>query len=339
MTTVETVRAVVTADTSNYDRNVDRSRGRMGKLAGAAVKSMAIVATAVAGAAAVIGVKSVQAFAGFETRMQEVRTLMPDLTDKAFSEMGDDVLEFGKKFGVLTSDTVPALYQAISAGVPQNNVFSFLETAQMAARGGITDLETAVDGISSVVNAYGTDVLSATEASDLMFTAVRLGKTDFEQLSKGLFQVVPAAASLGVGFGDVTASLALLTKQGVPTRVATTQMRTALVELGKDGTVAADAFESIAGKSFPDFIAAGGDLAGAVRIMGEAAEDGGTSVLNMFGSVEGGQAFQSLASDIDGLESNIEEMSGSAGATETAFNEMDKGIAASWSKIKAMPKC
>lgn len=61
----------------------------------------------------------------------------------------------------------------------------------MAAVGGVTELETAVDGITSVVNAYGDDVLSAAEASDLMFTAVKLGKTDFTQLSASLFNVIP----------------------------------------------------------------------------------------------------------------------------------------------------
>ena len=41
-----------------------------------------------------------------------------------------------------------------------------------------------------------------------MFTAVRLGKTDFEQLSGSMFQVAPIAASLGIDFQDVTAALA-----------------------------------------------------------------------------------------------------------------------------------
>ena len=342
MTTVETVKAVVTADASQYNREMGRADGKMAGLAKSAKKAAGVAGKAFTAAAGVIAVKSITAFAGFETKMQEVRTLMPELTDEAFGKMGDDIKNFGKEFGVLTDDSIPALYQAISAGVPQDNVFEFLETAQMAARGGVTDLETAVDGISSVVNAYGSDLLvaagasvSAAEASDLMFTAVKLGKTDFEQLSSSLFNVAPAASALGIKFGDVTAGLASLTAMGTPTSVATTQLRAAFVELGKDGTKAGDAFANVAGQSFPDFIAAGGDMVGAVKIMAQAAEEGGTSVMNLFGSIEGGQAIQSLAGDIEGFQSNVQDMNESAGATETAFNEMDQGLAASMSKIKA----
>ena len=67
--------------------------------------------------------------------------------------------------------------------MPPDNVIDFMRTATEASIGGVTDLETAVDGITSVVNAYGEEAISASKASDLMFTAVKLGKTDFTQLS------------------------------------------------------------------------------------------------------------------------------------------------------------
>ena len=100
-----------------------------------------------------------------------------------------------------------------------------------------------------------------------MFTAVRLGKTDFEQLSSSLFQVAPIAASLGVDFQDVTAALANLTAQGTPTRVASTQMKASLSELGKEGTKADKAFREIAGVGFTDFIQAGGNVQQAFTLM------------------------------------------------------------------------
>ena len=57
------------------------------------------------------------------------------------------------------------------------------------------------------MNAYGDQVSGATEVSDLMFTAIRLDKTTFEEMSPSMFQVTPIAASLGVPFRDVTASI------------------------------------------------------------------------------------------------------------------------------------
>ncbi len=59
------------------------------------------------------------------------------------------MLDFSSEIGIVAEDVVPALYQALSAGVPQDNVFNFLETAGKASIGGITTIETSVDGLSS----------------------------------------------------------------------------------------------------------------------------------------------------------------------------------------------
>lgn len=302
--------------------------GKAGLIAGGV--AVAGVAAGVAGA-----VKSVNAFASLEQGMNEVFTLLPDISEPAMQQLTDDVRTFSKEMGVLPDDVVPALYQAISAGVPKENVFDFLETAQKAALGGVTDLTTSVDGITSVVNAYGEDVVNATEASDLMFTAVRLGKTNFEELSASLFQVIPTASALGVGFEDVTAGLAAMTAQGTPTKVATTQMRQLLVELSKAGGQASEAFTDIAGKPFADFIAEGGSVAGALELMQESADKNGVALQDMFGSVEAGAAALSLTGS-DAFVDNLEEMGKSAGATDAAFETMDQGLSRTWERIKAV---
>lgn len=297
--------------------------GKLGVAAGAGIAA-GIAAGAVA---------SVASFADLERGMNEVFTLLPGISDEAMGELTGDVKDFAKEFGVLPKDVVPALYQALSAGVPQDNVFEFLETAQKAALGGVTDLETAVDGISSVVNAYGSDVVSAAEASDLMFTAVRLGKTNFEELSGSLFNVIPTASALGVGFEDVTAALAAMTAQGVPTSVATTQLRQLFVELSKDGTKVSDLFKEIAGESFADFVASGGNTADALALLEEHSEDTGVALQDMFGSVEAGAAALSLTGS-DAFVDALGEMEDSAGATDAAFEQMDQGLSRTWERIK-----
>jgi TP901 family phage tail tape measure protein len=130
-------------DASDGVKNFGKSVAKIGAKAGVAF-------AATAGA---IGVKGVTAFADFEKSMNEVMTLLPGAGEEVFDELSENVKGFAKEFGVLPSETIPALYQALSAGVPRTGVMEFLETAQAAAAGGVTDLETAVDGISSVMNA------------------------------------------------------------------------------------------------------------------------------------------------------------------------------------------
>lgn len=317
------------SDLDSLTRTMGSAFKKIGKIA---VAGVATATAAIGGMAAA----SVKEFAAFESGMNEVFTLLPDITEDAMKSMEKDVLSFAREMKTLPEDVVPALYQAISAGVPKDNVFDFLEVAQKAAKGGVTELETAVDGISSVVNAYGKEVIDATQASDLMFTAVKNGKTSFEEMSASLFQVIPSAAALGVEFGNVTAALATMTAQGTPTSVATTQLRSLLVELSKEGTKTSDTFKELAGKSFKDFIAEGNNLQDALKLMEEGASDLEVGINDLFGSVEAGNAALALTGQgTDVFERNLADMQNAAGATDAAYDTMNQGIGSSIESLKA----
>lgn len=301
--------------------------GIMGK---ALVGGLAVAGVAVAGFSAY----ALKEFSKFEKGMNEVFTLLPGISEEAMGKMNDDTRKFVREMGIAHDEAVPALYSAISAGVPKENVFDFMEIAAQASIGGVTDLETAVDGITSVVNAYGEENVNAQEASDMMFTAVKNGKTTFDELSGSLFNVIPTASALGVGFEDITGGLAQMTAMGTPTSVATTQLRQLFVELSKDGSKVAATFEEVSGKSFKDFIAEGGNTQEALALLSEEAEKSGIGINDMFGSVEAGSAALSLSGqNAEGYAENIAAMADSAGATEAAYNTMDEGIARSMERI------
>ena len=295
----------------------------LGKAAGLAIVSSAAVAgVAVAG----LAVKGITSFIAFEDQMNEVFTLLPGISGTAMDQMSRQVLNASEDMGRLPEEVIPALYQSLSAGVPADNVFEFMETAHQAALGGVADLDVAVDGITSVINAYGTDVLGATEASDKMFTAVRLGKTDFNQLSSSLFNVIPTAASMGVQFGDVAASLATLTAQGTPTATATTQLRGALVEASKGGTKLDTAIKDLTGASFPELIEQGETMPGIFETLRDSMPD--QQFKDLFGSVDAMNAVLGITGpNFDTVSDAMKEMDESAGATEAAYDTMNTGMA------------
>lgn len=339
--TLGTLVVKVTAESEDYQKELNKAEEQtkgfglsMDKMvAGAAVGAFAIAANAARQFAA----ESLEEFKVFETGMAEVFTLLPGMTQGAMASMSNDVLAFSSDVGRVSDEVIPALYQAISAGVPQDSVFDFLTVASDAALGGVTDLETAVDGITSVVNAYGEEMLTAGEASDLMFTAVRGGKTTFEELSASLFNVIPTAASVGVEFGNITAALATMTAQGVPTSVATTQLRQLLVELASAGTDVADAFEEAAGMGFPAFIEQGGNLYDALQLIDGVAADMGVSIRDLFGSVEAGSAALALTgNNATTFAEKLDDAANSAGATEEAAATMEGTLARQEAKLEAV---
>lgn len=282
------------------------------------------------------GAKSISAFSSFENKMNEVFTLLPGITDEAMNEMSKQAKQAAKDMGVLPEQTIPALYQALSAGVPKDNVFEFLTEANKAAVGGVTTLETAVDGLTTVINSYGSDVISVNKASDIMFTTVKLGKTNFEELSSSLFNVLPTASAAGVRFEEVSAALAAMTAQGVPTSVATTQLRQAFIELTKVGTNTDKTFRELAGKGFKEFIAEGNSIQDAFILLEKHALSTDVGINDLFGSVEAGSAVLSLTGKgTEKFTSALAEMEKSTGATDEAFGKMERGLARTMEKLRA----
>jgi TP901 family phage tail tape measure protein len=343
-----TRRLLVRIVTEYVDKGIKESKKDVESLSDAIgdklsnVAAGAVVAAGAAMTAAVVKFvrDSMAEFQQFDKGMREVFTLMPGMSQEAMGVMEQQALDAATEMGKLPEEVVPALYQALSAGVPSDNVFEFLETANAAAMGGVTDLETAVDGITSVVNAYGDEIIDATTASDVMFTAVRLGKTNFEQLSNSLFNVVPTAASLGVTFTDVAANLAALTAQGVPTSVATTQLRQAFVEASKSGSDLDLAIQALTGKTFAQLIASGMTSSEIFTTLRDSMPE--QEFRDLFGSVEASNAVLGITNDTaaDIIESfgGVEDtLNATADAAETmagSIEHLDKVNQASWSAAK-----
>lgn len=168
--------------------------------------------------------ESLKAAMEFSEGLSEVSTLGVD----DIEGLRKGVLDLSSDLGLELNNSVKGLYQAISAGVPEDNVLDFLRVSGELATAGLTDLETAVDGLTSVINSYGLSFDRAREISDVMFTTVRLGKTRVEELARYLGRVTPIAAQMGVEFDEVSAILTSATRAGIRTRLAVTGLKAAL---------------------------------------------------------------------------------------------------------------
>lgn len=318
--------------TTDLERGFDKIGKSFDKFGSLATKSLTVPIAAGTTAFALATKKATD----FDNGMREVLTLLPKLGSEGFESLKQETLAFSKEIGKVPEEVVPALYQSLSAGVPRENVFEFLKTAGEAAIAGVTELETSVDGLTSVTNAYGTEVLNVNRASDIMFQTVKLGKTDFTQLSKSLFNVIPTASALGVQFEEIGAGIAVMTAQGTPTSVATTQIRQTLVELNKEGSTTDKTFREIAGTSFKEFIEQGGTLQEALQMLAEKADKSGKDISSMFSSVEAGNAALALSGkNASKFKDALDKMNNSAGATAEAFKKIDDGPARQFEKIKA----
>lgn len=293
----------------------------------------AVAAIAAVGAAVTKGVLSAM---DFEKGMAEVHTLLgKDFPTKSWDKLNKDMLALSKEMGVSTDELIPALYQAISAGVPPENAISFLRDNTKLAIGGVTDLSTAVDLSTTVLNAWGLAGEELGRVNDVLFAGVKAGKTTVAELGAAMFQVAPIAAAAGVSIEEVTAGLATLTASGVPTAQAATFMGAAINELGKGGTKANVAFQEVAGVGFREFIAQGGNTVQAMELLKKKAEEDGVAVSDLFGSMEAGKAVSILAGEnLQTYAANLDSATNAAGLTDDAFQIMNETTARQWDMFK-----
>lgn len=219
-------------------------------------------------------------------------------------------LEEFKRLSTELSTTLPdtagnianGIYNAISAGITgtEEEIAGFVEIAGKVAVAGLSDTNTAVNALTSVVNAYGLGVQGAEQVSNTFFAAIKAGKTSFEELNAGLANVVPAASAAGVGFDEVAGTIAKLTTVGIPTSQATTQLRAAIIELQKPGAELAKELAKV-GLTAENMAAElakpreqGGGLVNVLQRLEQSAAASGKSMTQIFSSSEAASAALSL---------------------------------------------
>jgi TP901 family phage tail tape measure protein len=173
-------------------------------------------------------------YVALDTGLRNVGTL--GVTNwKDFNDLMQEYIHKGEDANIVTK----SLYDAISAGTVKSTggigdlagATAFLTASEKLAKAGLVDMTVTTDGLTTLLNAYGESADKAGKYSDILFGAVKLGKTTVAELTPELYNVVPIAKSAGISFEQVAAGLATITKAGVPTAEATTELRQMIAEM------------------------------------------------------------------------------------------------------------
>jgi TP901 family phage tail tape measure protein len=271
----------------------------------------------------------------FNTAMAEVSTLV-DTSTTDMDALAGNVRSLSKEFGQMPVDTAKALYTTISAGFGDaQDATVMLEGAMKLARGGITDTETAIDGLTSIMNSYGMAADQVTGVSDQMFVAMKAGKTTIGELSSSMGKVTPLAASAGVGLDQLLAATSALTLGGLKTSEATTSLRGMLAAVVKPTAEASKTAKELG----IDFSGAAVKSMGLANWLAHVKEKTGGSqekMATLFGSVEALTGVLALTGNQASAFTDIlGQMQTASGATEEAFRKVDATAGAAFDRAKA----
>lgn len=242
-----------------------------------------------------------------------------------------------KSISLQTGESLEVLgqtvYDAMSAGVQPTEdmaeVLQVVSASSKLAKAGFTDTNTAMKASLSVINAYGMDIENINKVSDVLLNTQNLGVTTVGELSNALSKVTPVASAFGVSIENVTSALALMTKQGTNTEVASTGLSAILSELGKSGTTASENLQKaslsagLTETSFKGLLFSGKSLGDILDIMADYAEQNNLSLVDMFSSIEAGKsALQITNAGAEEFNKTLDSMETATGLVSESFEKM-----------------
>jgi len=283
-----------------------------------------------------MSVASIKFGSDLEQSLANASTLFGD-TEVDMDNLKEKMLDVSDATGVTAKSLSDGLYQALSAGVPITEdaaeAMLFMEKSAKLAKAGFTDVTSAIDATTSVLNAYGLKLEETDRVQGILIQTQNKGKTTLDELSKVMGNINPIAASLGFSFEQVGAAMASITAKGVPTSQAATQLRSLLSEISKEGTKASKALAEtyqnteFAGESFEVLTRKGVSVDQILNDMSRTADKNGISLKDMFGSVEAGNAALLLSGENSKTYSdNLQAMGDVAGVVDDAFQKVDETV-------------
>jgi TP901 family phage tail tape measure protein len=188
--------------------------------------TLTTVGVAIAAVATAVPVKG---FADWQKGINNVYGLMSQNEIQQFGKQIEGLSQNAIRFGVSIEDANKALFDTISAMGVSEKSFDTYNQALVLAKGGNTDLSTAISGLTAIINAWGKETTDATTAANALFTAQKYGVTNVQELASSIGSVAAPARAAGISMEETLATMAALTKGGIATADATTALRATLM--------------------------------------------------------------------------------------------------------------
>ena len=270
----------------------------------------------------------------FETEVAKVGTIA-DTTKVPIGELKEQISDLSGTMGIAAGDLAEATYQAISAGQDTGDAVAFAGQAAKLAAAGFTSSSSAVDILTTALNAYGLGADKAGHVSDVLLTTQNLGKTSVDELSASMGRVIPLAAAYKVNVENLSSGLAIMTANGIATAEATTYTKSMLNELGDTGSTVGKILQKETGQGFAELMDSGQSLGDVLQVLYDSVGGDATKFAALWSSVEAGTGALSLAnSGAEKFNDVLAQMENSSGATETAYTTMTDTMAHRMESLK-----
>lgn len=275
------------------------------------------VSLAIAGA---VTATSVKGWMTLEDEMANVATIA-DTSEKSLSDLTAEAIEASNVTGVAAAEIAKAQYQAISANVATAESTGLVANAAKAAKAGVSDVTTVIDGATSIINGWGIAIGESEAVFDKLLKTQQRGKTNIGELASSIGQVTGLAPQLNMSLDETLAAVGAITQSGNSTSTALNGLKAVMSSVIKPTAEAKEEAERLG----LQFDAAAIKSKGFTAFLADVVEKTGgseDSLAKLFGSVEGLSQIMLLGGSAAGMYADIlDDLGSSAGTLNTMFEE------------------
>jgi len=332
----------ITGDSSKLSNALTSASGKLQAFGGKMKSVGKSMTTSLTLPLVAVGTAAAKMAFDFDKSMTSIQALVGVSADKV-AEMGEAAKKMAVDTGKSANEAAEALFFITSAGLRGSQAMDVLNMSLKASAVGLGETKTIADLSTSAMNAYGTENLSASGATDILTAAVREGKLEASALAGAMGGVIPLASNMGVSFDQVGAAMAAMSKTGTDAATGATQLTAILASLKKPTSDAEAAFASmgLSTQSVQQSLSEQG-LLSTLEMLQSGLKQTGQDTTAIFPNIRALKGVLDLTGA--GLEDNrkvFDALTNSMGATDKAFEKtaqsssfkMTQGLAAMKSSL------
>lgn len=290
------------------------------KAAGVALKYLAVASLAAGAASSKMAMDYTKSIANVNT--------MIDMSASDFKSLDKEITATSNAFAIQKTELSAGVYQALSAGAKDlGSAMDIVTNSAILGKGALIDNKSAVDIVTTAMNAYSSEALSAAEVSDTYFQIIKKGKINGEELSATIGQSISLFAAAKIPVDDLGAGIASLTKVGVQSSQATTQLNGIVNAFLKPSAAMSAALKKVGVESGSALLEQEG-LGGAIEFLKDATGGSIDKMAELIPNIRGMRGAVALAADDMSVYNEVaESFNNKTGAANEAMEKQTEGFA------------
>ena len=317
--------AELRADTSHFNKSMERAQGRLKQTGASMRKAGSKMTMAVTAPLAAIGGLGLNVAMNFESAMNQV-SAVSGATGRDLENLEGIARELGAKTKFSATEAAEGMNFLSMAGFSVKQTMSALPATLDLAAAANMRLGEGADIVSNVMQGFGRKAGRTRETVDLLTKTFTSSNTNLKQLGDAMSYVAPVAKGFGQSMESTAAAVGLLSNAGIQgTRAGTGLRRVLSILAKKSGELGVEVYN------------ASGDMRPFVEILGDIEKQGLSSaeIMDLFG-MRGGPVMQTLlARGSKALQDFTGDLSNAGGTAKDVAETQMKGMKGALIELKA----